>query len=56
MLASLLVTGQAVQKSFKGILKPFKIRASQIGDVTKRTIILLRDGKSGVRAAYISNY
>ena len=56
MMATLLVTGQTGQKSFKCILKPFKIRASQIGYVTKRRITLLRDGKSSIRAAYVGNY
>ena len=56
MVATLLVTGQTGQKSFKGILKPFKIRASQMRDVTKRRITLRTDGEPGVRAAYISNY
>ena len=56
MMATLLVTGKTGQKSFKGILKAYKIRASQMRDVTKRRFALRRDGKSGVRAAYISNY
>ena len=34
----------------------YKIRASQMRDVTKRRFALRRDGKSGVCAAYISNY
>ena len=56
MVATLLVTGKPGQKSFKGILKAYKIRASQMRDVTKRRFALRRDGKSSVRAAYISNY
>ena len=56
MTATLLVTGKTGQKSFKGILKAYKIRASQMRDVTKRRFALRRDGESGVCAAYISNY
>ena len=54
--ALLLIAGQTSQKTFKGIFKSFKIRTSQMRDVTKRRIALRRNGKSGVRAAYISKY
>ena len=56
MMATPLVTGKTGQKSFKGILKAYKIRALQMRNVTKRRFALRRDSKSGVCAAYISNY
>jgi hypothetical protein len=55
-VATLIVTGKTGQKSFKGILKAYKIRASQMRYVTKRRFALRRDSKSSVRATYIGNY